>query len=259
MGITATRCAGVRWGLLLVAAAGGVVATGAGSAPASTITYVRDGHIVAVSSYTGTSVPAGSSTDPGSVTVGTITGSTGTGTPGTIGGGAGAGGAIGGGATVSTVAFAIGSPGSSAASARRAYDALATRDLPAPTPILTPTRAITGVRSYLRIGGAGAAVFTLLDPLGVGGAIAYDCRAVASTVRWGDGTTTRTASRGAAPRASGSIAHVWTRRGSATVGVTSDWMCRYTFTNGGATGTLALATSGSTTVPVDEVQPVLVR
>jgi len=135
--------------------------------------------------------------------------------------------------------------------------------LPDPSLRTSPPRTLTGLDTFLTIGGRQNVSWS-------GTALGYQVRLeVSSTydVDWGDprpdGSTangrariTGTTSQGG-PYPNGDLRHQYIERGSATIRVTQRWTAHWWA--GGESGTLAdrLLTSSSLSLPIDELQAVI--
>ena len=134
---------------------------------------------------------------------------------------------------------------------------LATVRPPAPSPLaVAPGKAVTGLRSYLEIGGEVPATATLANPIGPDVVITMTPRYVVS---WGDGASTGTTSQGVAyPGGPGEITHVYTDKGGVTVTVEAYW--HGSWAAGGAGGDLPelpTPTEANLDLPVEERQVVV--
>ena len=127
---------------------------------------------------------------------------------------------------------------------------------PPPSPLqVAPGRAVTGLRSYLEIGGDVPYVTTIPNPVGANIRLTATPRYVVS---WGDGATAETESQGVPwPGGPGEISHVFTDEGEVTVTVQAYW--RGEWTAGAAGGTLPelpVPTDAALDLPVEEYQVV---
>lgn len=125
---------------------------------------------------------------------------------------------------------------------------------PPPTPLaVAPGHVVTGLRSYLEIGGDPNPVETLPNPIGPAVTISMTPRYV---VTWGDGASEETASQGVPwPGGAGEITHVYSDEGEVSLVVRAFWTG--TWTAGGAGGTLPELpnpTTATLELPVEEYQ-----
>jgi len=136
--------------------------------------------------------------------------------------------------------------------------------LPDPSPATSPPDgAITGLDCYLAIGGPQT---LSLDAAALGFVIHFDITSVYD-IDWGDpspdgsalgrAVTTGHTTRGG-PYPTGDLRHQYIQRGSATITVTQRWTA--TWSGGGESGTIAdqLSTTSAITIPVQEIQALLV-
>lgn len=135
--------------------------------------------------------------------------------------------------------------------------------LPDPSLSTNPTRAITGLDTFLVIGGDQTVTWSgtaLGQQVSLKVESAYD-------IDWGDprpdestpngrARTTGTTSQGG-PYPNGDLRHQYIERGSATIKVTQRWTAHWSA--GGESGTLAdrLLTNSSLVLPIDELQAVI--
>ncbi len=125
---------------------------------------------------------------------------------------------------------------------------------PPPSPLqVAPGRAVTGLRSYLEIGGDVPYVATIPNPIGA------DIRLTATpryVVSWGDGASAETESQGVPwPGGPGEITHVYTDEGGVTVTVQAYWHGEWTAADaGGALPELPVPTEGTLALPVEQYQ-----
>jgi hypothetical protein len=136
--------------------------------------------------------------------------------------------------------------------------------LPDPTLAISPPNgAVTGLDLYLSIGGPQTLTF---DVQSLGTAVHLDVRSTYD-IDWGDpapddSALGRKVTRGhrtqGGPYPHGDLRHQYILRGSATITVTQRWTADWTA--GGQSGTLSdvLYTEASTTIPVQEIQAVLI-
>lgn len=139
-----------------------------------------------------------------------------------------------------------------------AAEAVRNVDLPVPEPWIAPGEAITGLRSYLEIGGARLDT-PVVDLDGV--VVRLEATVTDYQVDWGDGSPVRrgVVSRGG-PFPSGDVSHVYERAGTWTVRVRARW--RVAWSTQGESGVIAepLETDGAITgFRVREVQAVIGR
>lgn len=135
--------------------------------------------------------------------------------------------------------------------------------LPSPTLAASPPNgAVTGLDFYLTIGGPQSLVF---DVPALGYSVHLEVTSVYD-VDWGDPrpddsrlgqAITKGHRTQGGPYPKGDLRHRYIQRGNATIDVTQRWTA--TWSAGGESGTIAdrLATSGTMTVPVQEIQAVL--
>jgi len=128
---------------------------------------------------------------------------------------------------------------------------------PPPSPLaVAPGKALTGLRSYLEIGGDVPYELAIPNPVGADIVLVATPRYV---VRWGDGATDETTSQGVPyPGGDGEITHVYTDKGGVTITVEAYW--HGTWTAGDAGGTLPelpTPTEASLALPVEERQVVV--
>lgn len=124
---------------------------------------------------------------------------------------------------------------------------------PPPTPLaVSPGKALAGLRAYLEIGGEVPATETLATPIG---SLTFTMTP-RYVVSWGDGETTSTSSQGG-PYPSGDITHVYRDAGDTTITVDAYWRATWTLAGaGGSLPELAVPTSGSLDLPIEERQAV---
>ena len=125
--------------------------------------------------------------------------------------------------------------------------------LPAPRPKVGPGRAIVGRDTFLEGAVDLRPTYTRATPLG------SLTLSVTGTlhVTWGDGAATTAApGESGGPYPGGAVRHVYTRRGTVTVGVEATWTATWSLAGQGGTLT-GLTTDGALpNLPVEEIQAV---
>jgi len=128
---------------------------------------------------------------------------------------------------------------------------------PPPTPLrVAPGKAITGLRSYLEIGGDVPWTVVVPNPIGADITLTAESR---YEVAWGDGATAETTSQGVPwPGGAGEISHVYTDAGGLTVTVDAYWHASWRGGDrGGDLAELPTPTVASLDLAIEERQPVV--
>ena len=127
--------------------------------------------------------------------------------------------------------------------------------MPLPEPWIQPGRAITGMRSWLVIGGRKSLHEIAIDEP-TGRSVSIDCVATSYLVDWGDGVITGPHDNAGAPYPDGSITHVYEVSQRVQVHIEAEWACHWATTHRFGDGP-AHSVGLIRDFPVDEIQAVI--